>query len=85
VKSRLEALSPRALFALGVGAVLLYSLVVWFLVVAPKPTGREPAVSRAAGPGPPPPLAGGPRPAGSRRSAIASVAAIDHSSSTGDF
>lgn len=36
MKSRLEALSPRALIALGVGAVLLYSLVVWFLVVAPK-------------------------------------------------
>ena len=36
MKSRLEALSPRALFALGVGAVLLYSLVVWFLVVAPR-------------------------------------------------
>jgi Pilus assembly protein, PilO len=36
VKSRLEALSPRALIALGVGAVLLYSLVAWFLVVAPK-------------------------------------------------
>ncbi|MBM2821832.1 MAG: hypothetical protein HW413_578 [Thermoleophilia bacterium] len=36
MKSRLEALSPRALIALGVGAVFLYSLVVWFLVVAPK-------------------------------------------------
>jgi len=36
VKSRLETLSPRALIALGIGAVLLYSLVVWFLVVAPK-------------------------------------------------
>ena len=36
MKSRLEALSPRALIGLGVGAVLVYSLVVWFLVVAPK-------------------------------------------------
>ena len=36
MKSRLETLSPRALIALGIGAVLLYSLVVWFLVVAPK-------------------------------------------------
>ena len=36
MKSRLEALSPRAVIALAVGAVLLYSLAVWFLVVAPK-------------------------------------------------
>ena len=45
MKSRLEALSPRALIALGVGAALLYSLVVWFLVVAPK---RSEATSLAA-------------------------------------
>jgi Pilus assembly protein, PilO len=36
VKSRVEALSPRALVGLGVAAVLVYSLVVWFLLVAPK-------------------------------------------------
>jgi hypothetical protein len=36
VKSRVEALSPRALIALGVAGVLLYSLVAWFLVIAPK-------------------------------------------------
>lgn len=36
MKARLEALSPRALIGLGIAAVFLYSLVVWFLVVAPK-------------------------------------------------
>lgn len=36
MKARLEALSPRALIGLGVAAVLLYSLVVWFMVVDPK-------------------------------------------------
>lgn len=36
MKIRLEGTSPRALLALAVGGVLLYGLVVWFLVVAPK-------------------------------------------------
>jgi Tfp pilus assembly protein PilO len=36
MKARLEALSPRGLIALAAGAVLVYSLAVWFLVLAPK-------------------------------------------------
>lgn len=36
MKARLDALSPRALIALAAGAVLVYSLAVWFLVLAPK-------------------------------------------------
>ena len=36
MKARLGALPPRALVALALGAVLLYTLVVWFLVVSPK-------------------------------------------------
>ena len=36
MKARLATLSPRALVALAVGAMLVYSLAVWFLVVAPK-------------------------------------------------
>ena len=36
MKARLDALSPRTLMALAAGAVLVYMLVVWFLVVAPK-------------------------------------------------
>lgn len=36
MKARLDALSPRALIALAAGAVLVYSLAVWFLILAPK-------------------------------------------------
>ncbi len=36
MKSRVASLSPRALIALAVGGVLVYTLVVWFLVVGPK-------------------------------------------------
>lgn len=36
MKARLDALSPRTLMALAAGAVLVYMLVVWFLVVEPK-------------------------------------------------
>lgn len=36
MKARLETLSPRALLALALGAVLVYSLVVLFLLVMPK-------------------------------------------------
>ncbi len=36
MKARLAALPPRALLAIAVGAVLVYALVVWFLVVSPK-------------------------------------------------
>jgi hypothetical protein len=36
VKERVASLSPNALRAVAVGAVLLYALVVWFLVVSPK-------------------------------------------------
>jgi len=45
VKARLETLSPRALVALAVGAMLVYSLAAWFLVVAPK---RSEATSLSA-------------------------------------
>jgi len=36
VKARVDALSPRVLLALAVGGALVYTLAVWFLVVAPK-------------------------------------------------
>lgn len=36
MKARLEGASSRSLIALAIGGVLLYGLVVWFLVVAPK-------------------------------------------------
>lgn len=36
MKARLDALSPRALVAFAAGAVLIYLLAVWFLVLAPK-------------------------------------------------
>jgi Tfp pilus assembly protein PilO len=36
VKARLASLSPRAQLALAAGAVLVWALVLWFLVVAPK-------------------------------------------------
>ncbi|MGH3066288.1 MAG: type 4a pilus biogenesis protein PilO [Gaiellaceae bacterium] len=36
MKAQLQALSPRVQIALVAGAVLLYTLVVWFLVVSPK-------------------------------------------------
>jgi Tfp pilus assembly protein PilO len=36
MKSRVSALPTRALVAIALGAVLLYALVVWFLVVSPK-------------------------------------------------
>jgi Tfp pilus assembly protein PilO len=36
MKARLEGTSSRSLIALAIGGVLLYGLVVWFLVVAPK-------------------------------------------------
>lgn len=36
MKTRLGGTSPRSLIALAIGGVLLYGIVVWFLVVAPK-------------------------------------------------
>jgi Tfp pilus assembly protein PilO len=36
MKARVAALPPRALLGIAAGAVLLYALVLWFLVVAPK-------------------------------------------------
>ena len=36
MRAQLNALSPRALAAVALGAVLVYALAVWFLVVAPK-------------------------------------------------
>jgi Tfp pilus assembly protein PilO len=36
MKARLDGASSRSLIALAIGGVLLYGLVVWFLVVAPK-------------------------------------------------
>lgn len=36
MRARLEGTSSRSLIALAIGGVLLYALVVWFLVVAPK-------------------------------------------------
>jgi Tfp pilus assembly protein PilO len=36
VKARVAALPPRTLRLLAVGAVLLYALALWFLVVSPK-------------------------------------------------
>ena len=36
MRARLASLPPRALLAIGVGAVLLYAMVVWFLLVSPK-------------------------------------------------
>jgi Tfp pilus assembly protein PilO len=45
MKARLDALSPRALIALAAGGVLVYSLALWFLVVAPK---RSEAASLSA-------------------------------------
>lgn len=36
MKARLAALSPRARIALAAGAVVLYGLAAWFLVVAPR-------------------------------------------------
>jgi Tfp pilus assembly protein PilO len=36
VRERLDALPTRALVAIAAGAVLLYALVLWFLLVSPK-------------------------------------------------
>jgi len=36
VKTRLGALSPRALVAIAAGGLVLYTLVAWFLVLSPK-------------------------------------------------
>lgn len=36
MRARVESLSPRALAALAAAAVLLFTAVVWFLVVSPK-------------------------------------------------
>jgi Tfp pilus assembly protein PilO len=36
MRARFASLPPRALLAIGVGAVLLYAMVVWFLLVSPK-------------------------------------------------
>jgi len=35
MKARIASLSPRALIAITAGAVLLYALVLWFLLVSP--------------------------------------------------
>ena len=36
MKARFAALPPRAVIAIAVGAVLVYALVLWFLLIAPK-------------------------------------------------
>jgi Tfp pilus assembly protein PilO len=36
VKGLIESLSPRALLGIALGAVLVYALVMWLLVVSPK-------------------------------------------------
>jgi Tfp pilus assembly protein PilO len=36
VKARLEALPTRALIAIAVGAVLVYAVALWFLLISPK-------------------------------------------------
>ncbi len=36
MKARVAALPPRALIAIAAGAVLVYALALWFLLVAPK-------------------------------------------------
>lgn len=36
MKGRISTLSPRALVAIAAGAVLVYALALWFLVIAPK-------------------------------------------------
>jgi len=36
VRAQLAALSPRALYALAVAAVLVYAAVMWFVLAAPK-------------------------------------------------
>jgi hypothetical protein len=36
VKARIAALPPRAVIAIAVGAVLVYTLALWFLLIAPK-------------------------------------------------
>jgi Tfp pilus assembly protein PilO len=36
MKARLEALPTRALIAIAVGAVLVYALALWFLLISPK-------------------------------------------------
>ena len=36
MKARLAALPPRAVIAIAAGAVLVYALALWFLLIAPK-------------------------------------------------
>lgn len=36
MKARIAALPPRAVIAIAVGAVLVYTLALWFLLIAPK-------------------------------------------------
>ena len=36
MKARIAALPPRAVIAIAVGAVLVYALVLWFVLVSPK-------------------------------------------------
>ena len=36
MRARIESLSPRALTALAIGAVLLFAAATWFVVVSPK-------------------------------------------------
>ena len=36
MKARIAALPPRAVIAIAAGAVLVYALALWFLLVAPK-------------------------------------------------
>lgn len=36
MKARIAALPPRAVIAIAVGAVLVYALALWFLLIAPK-------------------------------------------------
>jgi len=36
MKARIAALPPRAVIAIAVAAVLVYALVLWFLLIAPK-------------------------------------------------
>jgi len=48
MRARLSSLSPRAHVAVAAGVVLVYALVLWFVVVAPKRSAAESARTQAA-------------------------------------
>jgi Tfp pilus assembly protein PilO len=47
VRARLSSLSPRAQVAVAAGVLLVYALVLWFVVVAPKRSAAENARTEA--------------------------------------